>query len=121
VEEIKLSIIMPTKDVSVYLPDFLCDRYIDLTSLNISFEVFAVDDKSTDGTDQILRKFTVEHSSNFHLLEAGNGNRADRARNHVIKGLIEGECIYFINTDDLLTLGHQAQPHALQKKQEQIS
>ena len=112
---------MPTKDGSVYLPDFLCNRYNDLTSLNINFEVFAVNNESTDGMDQILRKLTAEHSSNFHLLEAGNGNRAARARNHVIKGLIEGECIYFINTDDLLTLGHQAQPHALQKKQEQIS
>jgi hypothetical protein len=99
-EGIDVSIIMPTKDVSAYLSDLLLEMYTDLTSANIRFEVFAVDDGSTDGTLQILRKFATEHSSNFYLLESGTGSGAGRARNQVIKGLIEGEYVYFVDADD---------------------
>ena len=62
---VELSIVMPTKDVSVYLSDLLTNMYNNLISANIQFEVFAVDDGSADGTLQILRKFAADHPSNF--------------------------------------------------------
>ena len=105
---VELSIVMPTKDVSVYLSDLLTNLYNNLISANIRFEVFVVDDGSTDGTLQILRKFAAEHPSNFYFLESGTGstgNGAGRARNHVIKGLIEGEYVYFADTDDVFDFG----------------
>ncbi len=100
-EKVDLSIIMPTKDTLPYLKDLLKKMYTDLTRSNIRFEVFVVDDGSTDGTLPILRKFAAEHSSNFYLLEADSGTSgAGRARNQVIKGLIEGEYVYFADSDD---------------------
>lgn len=99
-EVIDLSIVIPTKDVSEYLHDLLLKMYNDLTSTNIHFEVFVVDDGSSDGTLQILRKFAVDHSSNFYLLESATGSGAGRARNHAIKGLLEGEYVYFVDSDD---------------------
>jgi len=99
-ERVDLSIIIPTKDVSPYIEDLLQKMYDDLTRSNILFEVFVVDDGSTDGTLQILRKFAVKHISNFYLLESGTGSGAGRARNHAIKGLIEGEYVYFADSDD---------------------
>ncbi|KAL3784647.1 hypothetical protein ACHAW5_003837 [Stephanodiscus triporus] len=99
-ERVDLSIIIPTKDVSPYIEGLLLKMYDDLTRSNIRFEVFVVDDGSTDGTLQILRKFAVKHISNFYLLESGTGSGAGRARNHAIKGLIEGEYAYFADSDD---------------------
>lgn len=98
---IDLSLILPTKDVADLLPDLLRALYDGLARSRISFEVFVVDDGSTDGTIQILREFAMAHTSNFYLLESGGGKSgAGRARNSAIP-LVEGQYVYFADTDDM--------------------
>mmetsp|Transcript_26837 Transcript_26837/g.79318 ORF Transcript_26837/g.79318 Transcript_26837/m.79318 type:complete len:1011 (-) Transcript_26837:65-3097(-) len=99
-EKIDLSLVLPTKDVVDLLPALLMDMYDGLTRSRLKFEVFAVDDGSTDGTIRVLRDFANAHSSNFYLLESGQEKPgAGRARNTAIP-LIEGEYVYFADADD---------------------
>lgn len=99
-KKVDLSIILPTKDVADLLPDLLSDLYAGLTRSRLKFEVFVVDDGSTDGTIQILRDFATDHTSTFYLLESGSGKSgAGRARNNALP-LVEGEYVYFADTDD---------------------
>jgi len=98
---IDLSLILPTKDVANLLPDLLRDMYTALTRSRLRFEVFVVDDGSTDGTVQFLRDFAAEHPTNFYLLESNSGGKsgAGRARNSALP-LVEGEYVYFADADD---------------------
>lgn len=97
--QIDLTIIMPTYNVQDLLDDLLVDMFATLQRVGTSFEVFAIDDGSTDGTLAVLTDFQEEHA-NLHVLKTvGGGGGAGRARNVAIP-LIEGRYVYFVDADD---------------------
>ena len=99
--DMDLSLILPTKNVADLLPHLLENMYESLTRSGITFEVFAVDDGSTDRTTDILHEFAGAHASNFYLLNAASSAQsgAGRARNRALS-LVEGKYVYFADTDD---------------------
>jgi len=97
-KDIDLSIIMPTVNVGDFIYDLLNDMYTKLSVSGFEFEVFAVDDGSTDNTADILRDFADDHKNNFYFLTSGSMG-AGKARNLVIP-LMEGRYVYFVDADD---------------------
>jgi len=96
---IDLSIVMPTMNVGDMIYDLLKDMYSKLTIPDFTFEVFAIDDGSSDGTADILRDFADDHKGNFYFLSTMKSNGAGKARNVAIP-LIEGRYVYFVDADD---------------------
>jgi glycosyltransferase involved in cell wall biosynthesis len=66
-----------------------------------SFEVFVVDDGSTDGlTTQLLLDIAAEERPNFYFLSTSKMSGAGRTRNIVAIPLAEGQYIYFADADE---------------------
>mmetsp|Transcript_27293 Transcript_27293/g.40291 ORF Transcript_27293/g.40291 Transcript_27293/m.40291 type:complete len:821 (-) Transcript_27293:39-2501(-) len=97
-KDIDLTIIMPTVNVGDFIYDLLNDMYSKLSVYGFEFEVFAIDDGSTDNTADILRDFADDHKSNFYFLTS-NSMGAGKARNLAIP-LAEGRYVYFVDADD---------------------
>jgi glycosyltransferase involved in cell wall biosynthesis len=89
----KVSICVPTYNRKKYLKETL-DSIIAQTYKD--YEIVVVDDGSTDGTEEMIKKFG--DSITYHWQENG-GDAA--ARNKLIQ-LARGEYISFIDSDDLL-------------------
>jgi len=98
-KQIDLSIIMPTVNVADFIYDLLDSMYAQLFRPGFNFEVFVIDDGSTDETANILRDFADDHKHNFYFMSTGKSNGAGRARNLAIP-LIEGRYVYFVDADD---------------------
>eukprot|EP00547_Thalassionema_nitzschioides_P001457 CAMPEP_0194203940 /NCGR_PEP_ID=MMETSP0156-20130528/3583_1 /TAXON_ID=33649 /ORGANISM="Thalassionema nitzschioides, Strain L26-B" /LENGTH=708 /DNA_ID=CAMNT_0038929803 /DNA_START=212 /DNA_END=2338 /DNA_ORIENTATION=- len=98
--QVDLTIIMPTYNVNDLIQDVLDKMYTDLDRPGFSFEVFAIDDGSDDGTIKVLSDFQKKHETNFFLMNTPSSNGgAGRARNFAIP-LIEGRYVYFVDADD---------------------
>lgn len=92
----KVSIIMPAYNTASYLERALTSLQ---QSLQDDYEVWMIDDGSTDDTFQILKKF-ADQKPNIHALTQENSGPA-HARNI---GLMHanGEYIYFMDSDDYI-------------------
>ncbi|KAL3918342.1 MAG: hypothetical protein SGILL_004283, partial [Bacillariaceae sp.] len=98
--EIDLSIIIPTSNVGEEISILLNKLFKDLSDPDFSFEVFVVDDASTDkATTDSLLDFAKREEPNFYLLSTQSSSGAGRARNLAIP-LVEGKYVYFADADD---------------------
>jgi Glycosyl transferase family 2 len=98
-KQIDLSIIMPTVDVADFIYDLLDSMYAQLFKPGFTFEVFAIDDGSTDNTADILRDFADDHKHNFYFMSTPSSNGAGKARNLALP-LVEGRYVFFVDADD---------------------
>ena len=92
--EVKISVIMPCYNTSAYiekcLDSVLCQSFTD-------FEIICVDDGSTDGTVDILRRY-ADSDSRVRIIEQKN-QYAGVARNNGLAAA-QGEYVVFWDSDD---------------------
>lgn len=93
--EIELSIIVPVYNVEQYLEECLDSIY---AVENIKKEVILVNDGSTDGSLEILKRYKNKYSDITVLIEKENGGLSS-ARNAGIR-VAKGEYLSFIDSDD---------------------
>ncbi|MHA6531277.1 glycosyltransferase family 2 protein [Paenibacillus sp. BAC0078] len=99
----KISVLMPVYNVAPYIEEAICSI---LTQTYKDFELLIIDDGSTDGTLNIIRKFgdsrikVIEHSTNLGLIETLNQGI----------DLCTGEYIARMDGDDI------ALPHRLERQ-----
>ena len=96
---IKLSIIIPTYNVEVFLPQCLDSIF---TQGFTDVEVICVDDGSTDGTVGLLEEYAAEHENLRVFSQPNQGMSA--ARNRGLDYAI-GEYVLFVDSDDWLCEG----------------
>lgn len=90
----KVSVILPVYNVEPYLDEALTS----LTSQTLNdIEVIAVNDGSTDQSEQILQRFQEQYPFVSYYNQPNSGQSA--ARNHALK-YAKGEYIYFMDSDD---------------------
>ncbi|MEU0163102.1 glycosyltransferase family 2 protein [Streptomyces sp. NPDC006261] len=101
---VKLSVIVPFFNVRAYAPDTLKSLR---TNLREDFEFILVDDRSTDGTGELLLRAQDEiPGATVHRHEVNGGIAA--ARNTGLNAA-RGEYIAFLDGDDWLAPGHFAE------------
>lgn len=96
---IKVSVILPVYNTGKYLRQ--CLESIENQTLK-NFEVFCVDDGSTDDSVEIISEY-VKKDSRFHLLEQKNAG-GGAARNHGMEAA-KGEYLAFLDSDDFFEPG----------------
>ncbi|MEU3773679.1 glycosyltransferase family 2 protein [Streptomyces sp. NPDC032472] len=99
----KLSVVVPFYNVQTYAPDAL--KSLELNARD-DFEFLLVDDCSTDGTPDLLRRAARELPGAVHIGREQNGGLAT-ARNTGLDAA-KGEYIAFLDGDDWLAPGHLA-------------
>ncbi|MET9603728.1 glycosyltransferase family 2 protein [Streptomyces sp. NPDC006512] len=98
---LKLSVVVPFYNVQTYAPDAL--KSLELNSRE-DFEFLLVDDRSTDGTPELLERAAAALPGAVHLRRDRNGGLAT-ARNTGLDAA-SGEYIAFLDGDDWLEPGH---------------
>lgn len=102
----EVSIVVPARDVAAYVGDLLGDlraqRFTDI-------EVLLVDDRSSDGTRDLLERH-VEADARFRLLD-GAGTGPSDARNLALDHA-GGELLAFVDADDRVSPDYLATMHA---------
>jgi glycosyltransferase involved in cell wall biosynthesis len=96
---VDLSIVIPIYNVAEFLEETLTSLYKVLRQSGISFEVFAINDGSTDDADVVLSKFAATHPPNFYFVSNSVPTGPGKARNVALR-LIEGRYVYFLDSDD---------------------
>lgn len=96
---IKVSVILPVYNTGKYLRQ--CLESIENQTLK-NFEVFCVDDGSTDDSVEIISEYEKK-DSRFHLLEQKNAG-GGAARNHGMEAA-KGEYLAFLDSDDFFEAG----------------
>ena len=96
---ISVSIIVPCYNVEPYLERCL-DSLIQQTLKNI--EIICIDDKSTDNTLKVLRKY-VKKDKRIKLIEQKENQGVTIARNEGLK-IVRGDYIGFVDPDDYVDL-----------------
>lgn len=98
---------MEEPKISVIIPAYNCENYIDETISSIliqsysNWEIIIIDDCSTDNTKNIIQYRVNQYPDKIKLLENTENLRQGRARN---RGLLHatGEYIMIIDSDDLM-------------------
>ncbi|MGM9671430.1 MAG: glycosyltransferase family 2 protein [Oscillospiraceae bacterium] len=93
------SIIIPVYNAKEYLD--VCVRSV-LEQTFQDFELFLVDDGSTDGSGHLCDCYAQTHTDHVHVLHKKNGGAGD-ARNAALP-MVQGEYIVFLDCDDTLEL-----------------
>jgi glycosyltransferase involved in cell wall biosynthesis len=92
----KISVILPVYNVGPYL-DAALSSLISQTMKDI--EIIAVNDGSTDNSEEILRGYKEKYDNVFYYNQSNKGQSA--ARNHALQ-YATGEYVYFMDSDDLI-------------------
>lgn len=93
---VKVSVILPVYNVGLYLEEALQS----LCSQTLSdIEIIAVNDGSTDNSEEILRKFQQQDGRISYYNQPNRGQSA--ARNVALRHA-QGDFIYFMDSDDVL-------------------
>lgn len=106
----KVSVILPVYNVEPYLDEALTS----LTSQTLGdIEIIAVNDGSTDRSEQILQRFQKQYPFVSYYNQPNQGQSA--ARNNALRHA-QGEFIYFMDSDDKVDtdLLHQCYDYAQQ-------
>lgn len=98
-EKIELSIIVPAYN----LEDSLAECLTSILQQNVKMQIIVVDDKSTDGTRDIIQTFAEKYSEITPIYQEEN-KRQSAARNSALNVAI-GEYIHFCDGDDLVPCG----------------
>lgn len=91
--------------VSVITPVYNCEKYIEDMLLSVfaqtykDIEIVMVDDKSTDGSADIIKRYQQEHPEIVYYLQPENRG-AGHARNKALE-LARGQYVAFLDADDL--------------------
>lgn len=92
----KVSVIIPVYNVGPYLEEALSSLCQQTLS---DIEIIAVNDGSTDNSEDILKKFQEQDSRITYFNQSNRGQSA--ARNQALKHAT-GEYIYFMDSDDVI-------------------
>ena len=90
--------------VSIIMPTYNCGRYIGEAVRSVqaqtydNWELWIVDDCSTDGTAQAVRPFLEDPGVHYHCMEANEGPA--QARNLALRRA-DGRYVAFLDSDDL--------------------
>lgn len=90
--------------VSIIMPTYNCGKYIAEAVASVvnqtygNWELWIVDDCSTDDTKQVLLDFLKDSRIRYHCLEQKGGPAA--ARNYALQR-VDGEYVAFLDSDDL--------------------
>lgn len=95
-----ISVVVPVKDVEPYLEQCLLSI---LTQSYKDIEVICIDDGSTDGSSNILKKFS-ESDARVVLISHDKSLGVSAARNTGLK-IAKGEFVTFVDSDDYLLPG----------------
>lgn len=91
----KVSVILPVYNVAPYLEEAL-DSLVGQTLRDV--EIIAVDDGSTDGSGDILRRYQQQYPDRVSCYAQANAGQS-AARNRALQHA-RGEYIYFMDSDD---------------------
>lgn len=94
---VKVSVILPIYNVAPYLDETFCS-IVQQTMKDI--EIFAVNDGSTDNSEEIIKKWQQQDSRIFLFTQENRGQSA--ARNLALQ-YATGQYIYMMDSDDKLT------------------
>lgn len=95
----RLSVIIPVYNPGIYLDETL-RSLAEQTMDTATFEIIAVDDGSTDGSDRVLAK-AAESFPNLRVLTQENSGSAGKPRNVGLDHAC-GKYVFFLDADDLL-------------------
>ena len=93
--------------ISVFVPVYNGEKYLERTLLSIqqqtyaNIEVLLVDDSSTDGSLEILKRF-AEKDSRFKIFVKENGGIVAKSMNFIIPK-IKGDFFFYSSQDDLFS------------------
>ena len=93
---IKTSVIIPMYNTQEYIGECLENIFAQTQK---EIEIIAVDDGSTDGSLEILKGYQKRHENLIILCQENKKQGA--ARNAGVR-VARGECIYFLDSDDLI-------------------
>ena len=96
-DNIKVSVILPAYNAEQFLADLL-DSVVGQTMNN--FEVIAINDGSSDGTQEILDRYEKNYPSIFRIFQQENMGQS-ATRNHALQ-YVKGTYVAFIDADDIL-------------------
>ena len=94
---VKVSVILPIYNVAPYLDETFCS-IVQQTMKDI--EIIAVNDGSTDNSEEIIRKWQQQDS---RILLFSQGNRGQSAARNLALQHATGQYIYMMDSDDKLT------------------
>lgn len=94
----KLSIIVPVYNMAADGKLEYCLNSL-LNQTLLDYEIIAVDDKSTDNSLEILRRYEKENPGKFRVIESIENGRQGAARNKGIRAS-KGDFIGFMDADD---------------------
>jgi glycosyltransferase involved in cell wall biosynthesis len=94
---LELSIIVPVYNVEKYLSECLSSL---IRIEGISKEIIIVNDGSSDGSDEIIKKYIAEFPNDFIYIRQSNSGLSG-ARNSGLK-ICKGEYVVFIDSDDFV-------------------
>ena len=92
-----ISVIIPVYNVEKYLPECILSI---LNQTYTNFEIICIDDKSTDNSVIILKKY-AEKDKRIQLLLLSTNCGVSAARNMALK-IMTGEYVCFLDSDDCL-------------------
>lgn len=96
----KFDIIIPVYNTSIFLKDCL-DSILNQTFKD--FRIIAVDDKSTDNSLEILRRYEEKYPDKIKVIESPINMGAGEARNIGLR-IADSEYVTFLDSDDTLDL-----------------
>lgn len=96
-----LSFIVPVYNAELYIED--CLKSIVGQKSFCDCELICVDDKSTDGSCEIIAEYEKQYP-NIHLIHHDTNKKAGGARNTGIKAS-KGQYIWFVDSDDTIAEG----------------
>ena len=94
--EVLVSVIIPVYNTEPYLNQ--CIQSVLTQTIN-TFEIIAINDGSTDGSEGILEKYKIKYN-NFHVVTQDNKGLSE-ARNVGLRRA-SGRYIYFLDSDDFI-------------------
>jgi len=92
----KISVVLPVYNVGPYLESSLSSL---ISQSMKDIEIIAVNDGSTDNSEEILRDFKEKYDNVFYYSQSNKGQSA--ARNYALQHAT-GKYIYFMDSDDLI-------------------
>ena len=102
-----LSILIPVYNVEAYLEE--CVESV-LSQCDASIEIIILDDRSTDGSFQLINRIVKNSSHVIKIIQHEENCGISAARNSLVAAAT-GEYLWFLDSDDALTPGAVAQLH----------
>lgn len=98
-----ISVIIPVYNVEPFITECLDSLYAQRHLSGVSIEAIIIDDRGTDNSMAIVRKYLAEHILPFdtHIIEHSSNRGLSAARNSGIRNAT-GKYVYLLDSDDIL-------------------